>query len=293
MMNLGDYKVCDNYELGVVDKWMWSVLNNSIADVHKHIANYRFDLVANTVYDLVWNNYCDWYVEFAKVVLNSPDFSDKQKNGVKYTLAKVLESILVIAHPLIPFITESIYQQLKEHLSDNKVSIMDVSYPVEDTSRADKSAVETVEWLQTIVATIRNMRGEVGIKPSLKIPLIIKDITTNDQVNLELTSEFIKSLARVDSIQFDSNPPTSLSQIVEGVELNIPLDGLVDVKQELARLDKELDKLTKEVSRVEAKLSNERFVSNAPEAVVNVEKEKLAKYKDLYIKTLEKRKLLA
>lgn len=293
MMNLGEYKVCDNYELGVADKWMWSVLNNSVSEIHKHIESYRFDLVANTIYDLVWNNYCDWYVEFAKVSLNDDSLSEKQKNGVKYTLAKVLENILTMAHPLIPFITESIYQQLKSHLSDSTSSIMDVAYRVVDSNHDNSESTVTVEWLQKIVATIRNMRGEVGIKPSMKIPLIIKDISDNDEKHLDQTSSFIKSLARIESIEINSNPPTSLSQIVEGVELNIPLEGLVNVEQELARLDKELDKLTKEVSRVKSKLSNERFISNAPEAVVAVEKEKLAKYEELHTKTLAKRKLLA
>jgi valyl-tRNA synthetase len=272
---------------------MWSVLNNSVSEIHKHIENYRFDLVANTIYDLVWNNYCDWYVEFAKVSLNDETLSEKQKNGVKYTLAKVLKNILAMAHPLIPFITESIYQQLKTHLNTTTSSIMDVAYPIVDKTHTNTDSMETVEWLQKVVAIIRNMRGEVGIKPSMKIPLIIKDISDTDKKHLEQTSSFIKSLARIESIEFNSNPPTSLSQIVEGVELNIPLEGLVNVEQELARLDKELDKLSKEVSRVKGKLSNERFVSNAPDAVVQLEKDKLAKYEELYIKTFEKRKVLA
>ena len=93
MMNLDGYKVCENYELNVADKWIWSTLNNAVAEVHKHITNYRFDLVANTIYDFVWNNYCDWYLEFAKVSLKDESLSEKQKNGVKYTLAKVLENI--------------------------------------------------------------------------------------------------------------------------------------------------------------------------------------------------------
>ena len=292
MMNLGEYKVCDNYELSVTDKWIWNALNTAVADVHRHIANYRFDLVANTIYDFVWNNYCDWYVEFAKVALKDENATEAQKNGVKFTLTKVLEAILTMSHPLIPFITESIYQQLKGHLDNAQSTIMDVDYPVEKAELVDKDAAESVDWLQKIVATIRNMRSEVGIKPSLEISLIIKDIADKDRANLEQTESFIKALARISSIEFNSNPPTSLSQTVEGVELNIPLEGLVDIEAEKARLDKELAKLKKEVMIFEKKLSNERFVANAPADVVEKEKEKLAKYKDLYAKTLEKKEAL-
>jgi valyl-tRNA synthetase len=289
MMNLDGYKVSENYELGIADKWIWSALNNAIAEVHKHIANYRFDLVANTIYDFIWNNYCDWYVEFAKVSLKDESLSDAQKNGVKYTLAKVLENILALAHPLIPFITESIYQQLKAHLDNAQSSIMDVAYPQFDENLQDAKSVDSILWLQTITNAIRNMRSEVGIKPSLKIDLIIKELDSNSEELLNSTQMFIKALARIKSITVNATPPTSLSQIAEGIELNIPLEGLVDLKQELARLDKELEKLAKEVEQVEKKLSNERFVSSAPELVVAVEKDKLAKYKDLYAKTLEKK----
>ncbi|BCL53889.1 valine--tRNA ligase [Francisella tularensis subsp. holarctica FSC022] len=291
MMNLDDYKVCDNYELGVADKWIWSVLNTATADVHRHLANYRFDLVTNTIYDLVWNNYCDWYVEFAKVALKDDSLSEQQKNGVKYTLTKVLENILALAHPLIPFITESIYQQLKAHLNDAKDTIMDVSYPVTQALEAPE-AEKAIVWLQNVVTTLRNMRSEVGIKPSLEISLIVKDVADKDREYLTQTEGFIKALARINNIEFNDNPPTSLSQIVEGLELNIPLAGLVDIEAEKARLDKELDKLKDEVDRVQKKLSNERFVSNAPEAVVAAEQEKLAKYQELYAKTLEKKEAL-
>ncbi|MFV9972210.1 MAG: valine--tRNA ligase [Francisella endosymbiont of Hyalomma asiaticum] len=292
MMNIDSYKVCDNYELGVADKWIWSVLNTAIADVHKYLANYRFDLVANTIYDIVWNNYCDWYIEFAKVDLKDESLSQSQKNGVKYTLTKVLENILALAHPLIPFITESIYRQLKAHLDDAKDTIMDVSYPVANQDLWASEAEKAITWLQNVVTTLRNMRSEVGIKRSLEISLIVKDVEDKDKEYLAQTEGFIKALARVNNIEFNDNPPTSLSQIVEGLELNIPLVGLVDIEAEKARLDKELNKLKGEVTRVEKNLSNERFVSNAPEAVVAAEQEKLAKYQELYAKTLDKKEAL-
>lgn len=292
MMNLDGYKVCENYELNVADKWIWSTFNNAVAEVHKHIANYRFDLVANTIYDFVWNNYCDWYLEFAKVSLKDESLSEKQKNGVKYTLAKVLENILALAHPLIPFITESIYQQLKAHLDNAQTSIMDVAYPQFDKKFQDSKSTDSIIWLQTVTNAIRNMRSEVGIKPSLEVDLIIKELDSKSEELLNTTQIFIKALARIKDISINATPPTSLSQIAEGIELNIPLEGLVDIDAELARLEKELDKLAKEVERVEKKLSNERFVSSAPQSVVAAEKDKLAKYKDLYAKTFEKKNSL-
>ena len=260
--------------------------------MHKHIANYRFDLVANTIYDFVWNNYCDWYLEFAKVSLKDESLSEKQKNGVKYTLAKVLENILALAHPLIPFITESIYQQLKTHLENAQTSIMDVAYPQFDKKFQDSKSTDSIIWLQTVTNAIRNMRSEVGIKPSLEVDLIIKELDSKSEELLNTTQIFIKALARIKDISINATPPTSLSQIAEGIELNIPLEGLVDIDAELARLEKELDKLAKEVERVEKKLSNERFVSSAPQSVVAAEKDKLAKYKDLYAKTFEKKNSL-
>ncbi|MEY8702323.1 class I tRNA ligase family protein, partial [Francisella philomiragia] len=232
------------------------------------------------------------YVEFAKVALKDDSLSEQQKNGVKYTLTKVLENILALAHPLIPFITESIYQQLKAHLNDAKDTILDVSYPIATQDLEAPEAEKAIVWLQNVVTTLRNMRSEVGIKPSLEISLIVKDVADKDREYLAQTEGFIKALARINNIEFNDNPPTSLSQIVEGLELNIPLAGLVDIEAEKARLDKELDKLKGEVDRVQKKLSNERFVSNAPEAVVAAEQEKLAKYQELYDKTLEKKEAL-
>lgn len=292
MMNLDDYKVCENYQLNIADKWIWSTLNNTVAEVHKYIANYRFDLVANTIYDFVWNNYCDWYLEFAKVSLKDSNLAERQKNGVKYTLTKVLESILALAHPLIPFITESIYQQLKTYLDNVQTSIMDVAYPQFNEKAQNNSATDSIIWSQNIIATLRNMRSEVGIKPSLEVKLIIKELNSTNEKLLKSTQTFIKSLAKISSISVNATPPTSLSQIVEDIELNIPLDGLVDLDAEIARLDKELEKLAKEVARVEKKLANEKFVANAPETVVAVEKEKLTKYRDLQTKTLVKKEAL-
>ena len=292
IMNIDSYKICDNYELSVADKWIWSVLNTAITDVHKYLANYRFDLVANTIYDLVWNNYCDWYIEFAKAALKDKSLSQSQKNGVKYTLTKALENILALAHPLIPFITESIYRQLKAYLDDAKDTIMDVSYPVANQDLEASEAEKAITWLQNIVTTLRNMRSELGIKRSLEISLIVKDVEDKDKEYLAQTEGFIKALERVNNIEFNDNPPTSLSQIVEGLELNIPLAGLIDIEAEKARLDKELNKLKGEVTRVKKNLSNERFILNAPEAVVAAEQEKLAKYQALYAKTLYKKKAL-
>ncbi|GAB4222194.1 MAG: valine--tRNA ligase [Francisella sp.] len=292
MINLDGYKVCDDYALGVADKWMWSVLNNAIADIHKNIANYRFDLVANTIYDLVWNNYCDWYVEFAKVSLKNEALTEQQKNGVKYTLTKVLENILALAHPLIPFITESIYQQLSEHLNNPKETIMDLSYPTKSNDLEYPEAEKTIFWLQSIVTTLRNMRSEVGIKPSLEISLVVKDASDEDIDCFLQTDSFIKSLAKVSSISFNNNPPKSLSQIIQGVELNIPLEGLIDIEAEKTRLNKELDKLKNEIDRAQKKLANEKFVANAPKEVVDAEQEKLVKYQDIYAKTLKKKEEL-
>jgi valyl-tRNA synthetase len=169
---------------------------------------------------------------------------------------------------------------------------MDVSYPVATQDLEAREAEKAIRWLQNVVTTLRNMRSEVGIKPSLEISLVVKDVADKDREYLVQIEGFIKALARVASIEFNDNPPTSLSQIVEGLELNIPLEGLVDIEAEKARLDKELDKLKGEVARVQKKLSNERFVSNAPEAVVAAEKGKLAKYQELYAKTLEKKEAL-
>jgi valyl-tRNA synthetase len=280
LMNMEGYEHISEIkkEFRETDRWIWSELNKVVADVHKQMKNYRFDLVAQYIYDFVWNIYCGWYLEFAKSSIESASL--EQKQGIQFTLISVLDKILKLAHPIIPFITEEIYQQITPYLSDAGDSIMVQKYPGVDLTIEDKAAVLEVEWLQRVIVSIRTIRSEMNVKPSKAVPLIVKNATNLDKKYFVAMSDMLKSLAKIESVVFvcdGDNLPASAVSIIGELEVHIPLAGIIDIKAERSRLDKEISKLSIELLRIEKKLSNDRFVSNAPIEIV--EKEKL-KYKD-------------
>jgi valyl-tRNA synthetase len=283
MMNLEGYNphASIQKEFGVAERWIWSEFNTTVASIHKQMTLYRFDLVAQNIYDFVWNTYCGWYVEFAKSALIHANKAQKQ--GIQYTLISVLEGILKIAHPIIPFITEEIYQQVKVYTGSEVESIMLQAYPSVDVSLEDREASADVQWLQAVIVGIRTIRSEMNVKPSIQIPLLIKNAGEKDLSCLKSMQSMIQSMTKVKSIELlsdnDKVPASSVS-VIGRLELYIPLAGLIDVAAEKNRLGKESGKLDKELDRILKKLSNERFVANAPEAVVQKEKDKCTELKD-------------
>ncbi len=267
-------------ERSVADCWIISRLQETEAAVIASMAEYRFDHVAQTIYDFVWNEYCDWYLELTKPVLAAETTSSPAaQRATRRTLVRVLEAILRITHPLMPFITEEIWQRVKPLAAVEGEFLMLARYPEPDLSRVDADAAAEVNWLQQVIAGLRNIRGELGISPGKPLALLVANASADDAARLDRQAALLRFLGRLEAITVVASeaelPPVSTA-LVGSMTLGVPLAGLIDVGAELARLDKEIARLGQEVGRVEAKLSNESFVARAPAEVVAKEREKIA-----------------
>jgi len=268
-----------DYELSVVDRWIISRLQEVEKSVAEGIESYRFDLASQALYDFIWNEYCSWYLELTKPILNSDDFSEAQKKGTRRTLIRVLETTLRLAHPLMPFITEEIWQRIKDLADTEGDSIMLAAMPMCDESQIDTQAVADVEWLKGVIEGVRNIRGEMNISPAKSIPLFFANGSDNDQRCLQENEKFLTRLASLETVTWLSEAdtaPMSATGLVGEMEILVPMAGLIDKDAESARLNKEIDKITKDMARVEGKLNNPKFVDKAPAEVVQKEKDKLA-----------------
>ena len=262
-----------------VDIWIRSRLQQTLKQVETGIADYRFDLVSQAIYDFFWNEYCDWYLELSKPVLWDDNASDAEKNATRYTLLHVLESSLRMLHPLMPFITEEIWQKAAPLLGIEGPTIMQQPFPEADDSIIDESVDREVEWIKGVIVAIRNIRGEMNISPATNINVLLTSGTDQDRKNLDSNQQFLVKLAKLESVSWLDDPqqaPPSSMQVVGDMEVLVPMAGLIDVDAEMARLGREQDKLTKEIGRLSGKLGNAKFVDNAPVDVVAREKEKLS-----------------
>jgi len=265
-----------------IDNWISSKLVALINDTHFALETYRFDLYASAIYEFAWHEYCDWYLELTKPLLWDDDLSEAQKNGIRRSLLTTLEALLRIAHPVMPFITDTLWRQVAPRLSGQDAvegTIMTRNYPVAADYASDPAAEEEVEWLKGAISAIRTIRGEANIKPSQVVPLILQGGNSQDATNATSSAAMLQRLANVESIEWmqeGQEPPPHALALHGDLRIMIPLAGLIDVAAEKARLVKELDKAAKDQNRLEGKLGNDKFVSNAPEAVVAKEREKLA-----------------
>jgi len=261
------------------DLWIQSRLQDTLLKVEDAIAVYRFDLVSQAIYDFFWNEYCDWYLELSKPVLWDDNATDAQKNATRYTLLDVLEKSLRMLHPLMPFITEEIWQKAAPLLGIAGKTIMLQDYPAQEAGVADPEIDREMEWVKGVIIGIRNIRGELNISPAKAIPVLLTKGSSSDQALLEKYRQFLIKLAKLDSAGWLADaaaaPPCAM-QVVGEMEVLVPMAGLVDVDAELGRLAKEQEKLKKEIGRLSGKLGNARFVDNAPADVVAKEKEKLS-----------------
>ncbi|WP_428239621.1 valine--tRNA ligase [Gynuella sp.] len=269
----------ESYELSLADRWIISRLQRLELDVARYFDNYRFDLMSQAIYDFVWNEYCDWYLELSKPVLWQEDGAEILKRGTRRTLVRVLEAILRIAHPIMPFITEEIWLNVRDLAGQEGDTIMLRSYPVADEARLDESAEQDIEWIKGVIVGVRNIRGEMQISPVKAIDVILKGDSVVDQQRLQQNSEFLIKLAKLESICWlneDDEAPLSSTALVGETQVLVPMAGLIDVAAEQARLQKEITRVTQDLQRTEAKLSNENFLAKAQETVVKKEKEKAA-----------------
>jgi len=275
-------------ELSAADRWITARLHQTIATVRDAIEGYRFDLAAQSIYDFTWNNFCDWYLELCKPVLTGERASDAAKRGTRQTLLQTLETLLRLAHPFMPFITEEIWQKVKP-LTDAPSgyrgdSIMLAPYPVADTSAADADAdadadaVAEIEWVQQFILGVRRIKGEMNIPPGKPLPVLVANASARDREWIELARPYLDFLARTQSITLlddEAKAPESAIALVGKMKVLIPIAGLIDKDAELARLDKEIGKLRADIERIDKKLANPSFVDKAPAAVVQKERDRL------------------
>ncbi|MBH3444666.1 valine--tRNA ligase [Pseudomonas moraviensis] len=267
------------YELSLADRWIISQLQRTEAEVTRQLDQFRFDLAAQALYEFIWNQYCDWYLELSKPVLWDENAPVERQRGTRRTLVRVLEVALRLAHPFMPFITEEIWQRIAPLAGIQGKTIMLQPWPVANEERIDPAAENDIEWLKELMLGTRNIRGEMNIGPGKPLPIFLKNVSTEDQRRLSENEALLKKLARLESITVlaaGEEAPLSATALVGEMEVLVPMAGLIDKGAELARLDKEILRLQGEVQRVGGKLSNAGFVDKAPAEVIEKERAKLA-----------------
>lgn len=272
------------------DRWIVSQLQQTIAEVSRYYRDYRFDLLAKAIYDFVWNEYCDWYVELAKVQIQQGD--PAQQRATRRTLVRVLETILRLAHPLIPFITEELWQKVAPvagRLPDKDATIMLQPYPQADLSRCDTEAENWVEQLKALTSACRSLRSEMNISAGQKVPLIME----GDQQQLETIAPYIRALAKISAVDIQASLPEDDAPIAVIGNFRLMLKVEIDVAAEKIRLDKEIKRLEAEIAKANGKLNNQNFVQRAPAAVVEQEKNRLSDFNQTLEKVQAQRQKLA
>lgn len=272
-------------EKSVADTWILTRLNETIEEVTRLADKYEFGEVGRALYTFIWDDFCDWYIEMAKLPLYGDD--EAAKKTTRSVLAYVLDNTMRLLHPFMPFITEEIWQNLP-HEGE---SITIAAWPVADESLSDKARASEMKLLMDIIRSVRNIRAEVNTPMSKEVPLYLSTRDAKTTAILEANRQYIDRFCNPETLTIGEGieaPGKSMSAVITGAELFLPLEGLINVEEELVRLQKELEKWNSEVKRVQGKLSNERFVANAPEAVVAEERAKEEDYLEKYA-TVEKR----
>ncbi|MBY6094291.1 valine--tRNA ligase [Ferrimonas balearica] len=261
-------------ELSLADRWILARFNDTVKQLRDAMNGYRFDIAANIAYEFTWNQFCDWYLELTKPVLQNG--SEAQQRGTRHTLLTVLEGLLRAMHPLMPYITEEIWQTVAPMIGKGGDTIMLMPYPEFDDSLVNESAKAELEWIKQFIVAVRNVRGELNVGPSKPLNVLLKNAGEQELARIDANRIMLTRLANLESIEvLEGDAPMSTTQIIGEMELLIPMAGLIDVDAELARIDKQIAKLAQDADRVEKKLSNQGFLAKAPEAVVAKEQAKL------------------
>jgi valyl-tRNA synthetase len=280
-------------ELSPADRWILSRLQQTIADANAAMQDYRLDQMAQAIYDFTWNEYCDWYLELSKPVLTDPASSEAAQRGTRQTLVQVLETLLRLLHPLMPFITEEIWQRVaplagkippssplpKGGGEAGGISIMRQPYPEADPALVNPAAVADIEWLQQFLLGVRRIRAEMNIAPGKPLSVLLQHGGSEDRMRVERHQRALLTLGRLESMIWlgeNDAAPDSATALVGGMNILIPMSGLIDKAAESARLDKEIAKMRQECERGAAKLSNADFIGRAPAAVVEKERARMA-----------------
>ncbi len=268
--------------LSQYDRWIRSRLDVATRSVHEGFAQYRFDLAAQAAYEFTWYEFCDWYLEFSKTVLQSPDSSADQRRGTRQTLLETLETLLRLLHPLMPFITEEIWQRVAPQTGKTGDSIMLQPFPVAGVAMPDPALEADARWTMEFILGVRAIRGEFDIAPSVQTPVYIENASDADRRRCENSASAISRLAGINEFKWlapGEAAPQSATANVGSMIVHLPMAGLIDVVAELARLAKRRSKVEQELGKASAKLGNENFVRNAPAEVVAQERERIEEFK--------------
>ena len=278
------------------DLWIRAKLKETSQKVNLYFDEFRFDLITQTIYDFIWNEFCDWYIEISKIRLSSQNYEIEEKKAILTSLVSTLEETLRLAHPIMPFVTEELWQQFKKDHKSKYESIMISNYPNEKV-KINTKEFDDIEWVKQVVSGIRNIRGEMNIKPSLKILVLLKDGDNKDHKRSEEYEDLICNLSGLRSLKWiesnDKTPPSAIN-FYKNLKVLIPLEGLIKVKEEKERIEKNIFKLKKENESISKQLNNKKFISKAPQELVekqmdrNKEISKELKLLDIQIKEIQK-----
>ncbi len=277
----------------LADKWILSRLNSVTRDMQAALTEYRFNDVASGLYQFIWHEYCDWYLELSKNALNEEKGS-LQRKAAQTVLAHVLETTLRMLHPIMPFITEEIWQTLPESVRNAEwgmrndkqegkcESIMVAAYPQADEKLIDAGIEQDMQMVMDAILAIRNIRGEMNIAPSLQIKAIVNVEDAKVGEHLAASAGYLKTLARINELRIgvrEAKPKAAATGVIKGAEIYVPFEGVLDLTQERDRLQKEIAKISKDIETFSRKLSNKEFVDKAPKAVVEKDTAKLEDFK--------------
>ncbi|MEX0734539.1 MAG: valine--tRNA ligase [Steroidobacteraceae bacterium] len=269
-------------ELSAYDRWIRSRLHATIAAMREGLVQYRFDLAAQAVYEFTWYEFCDWYLEFSKTILQSAESTDAERRGTRRTLIETLEILLRLLHPLMPFITEEIWQRIGPRAGKSAGSIMVQPYPEAESAAVEPAIESDAKWTMSVILAMRGIRGEFDIAPSFQTPVYIENASDSDRRRFESTASAISRLAGISKVMWlpeGQKAPQSATASIGKMTIHVPMAGLIDVDAELARLGRRRSKVEQELARASGKLGNENFVRNAPAEVVAQERERVAGFK--------------
>ncbi len=274
----------DAVELNTADKWIVSLLQAKELEIESAFKTYRLDFIAQSLYEFTWNEYCDWYLELSKSVLSNENSSVEQLRGTRQTLVRVLETLLRLAHPIIPYITEEIWQRIAPLAATTGDTIMLQPYPVHNAELVNDNAEHDINWVKSFILGVRQIRSGMNIDPRKKLPIILQNGSSEDKQRLTQYQNYLIDIGRIDNIQWvesSEQAPDSATAMLGQLKILIPMAGLIDKAAELTRLQKELEKIEKELNQVTGKLNNQKFVGKAPEDVVNKVKARAEELKQL------------
>ncbi len=282
--------------LSLPDQWILSRLQTTIQVAHEALANYRFDLFSQAIYEFTWNEFCDWYLELSKPILNSAESSAEQLRGTRHTLIRVLETVLRLLHPIMPFVTEEIWQRVAPLAGKKSVTIMQEAYPQFDSALKQLGSEAELEWVKSVIIAVRTLRSEMNIAPGKGLTALLSKGTEIDKKRFAAHRHLVMSLAKLASATWltaGETPPESATALVSELEILIPMAGLIDKQEESDRLSREIVKLKKETERAETKLQNPSFVDRAPTDVVDKERAKLLELKTTLTKLMDQLEKIA